>query len=66
MQNDFGLAASYRGQDFAWDQTVSWDAALITDWIRWLTLRQMPAASNAVILWARSDLFLDTAHSAAP
>jgi hypothetical protein len=66
MQNDFGLAASYRGQDFAWDQTVSWDAALITDWIRWLTLRQMPAASDAIILWARADLFLDTAHPATP
>ena len=58
-QNDFGLAASYRGQDFAWDQTVSWDAALINDWVRWLTLRQMPVTSDAIILWARTDLFLD-------
>jgi len=66
LQNDFGLAASYRGQDFAWDQTVSWDASLINDWVRWLTLRQMPATSDAIILWARADLFLDTAHPVAP
>jgi len=65
-QNDLGLAASYRGQDFAWDQTVSWDASLINDWIRWLTLRQMPATSDAIILWARADLFLDMAHPIAP
>jgi len=66
LQNDFGLAASYRGQDFAWDQTVSWDASLINDWVRWLTLRQMPTTSDAIILWARADLFLDTAHPVAP
>jgi hypothetical protein len=66
LQNDLGLAASYRGQDFAWDQTVSWDTALINDWVRWLTLRQMPATSDAIILWARADLFLDTAHPVVP
>jgi hypothetical protein len=66
LQNDFGLAASYRGQDFAWNQTVSWDASLINDWVRWLTLRQMPATSDTIILWARADLFLDTAHPVAP
>jgi hypothetical protein len=31
-----------------------------------LTLRQMPATSDAIILWARADLFLDTAHPVAP
>ncbi len=53
------LVAAYRGQDFSWRQTPIWDAAFPTDWIRWITLREMPQAGETIILWARDDLFLD-------
>ena len=53
------LADSYRGQDFTWRQTPAWDSAQFSDWLRWITLRQMPTGGDSVILWARNDLFLD-------
>ena len=53
------LVAAYRGQDFSWRQTPMWDAAFPTDWIRWITLREMPQSGETIILWARDDLFLD-------
>ncbi|MBE0683161.1 MAG: hypothetical protein IH589_14730 [Anaerolineales bacterium] len=53
------LVAAYRGQDFSWRQSPMWDAAFPTDWIRWITLREMPQAGETIILWARDDLFLD-------
>ncbi len=59
VQENPGLAASYRGQDFVWRQTPAWASAQFGDWLRWITLRQMPATGESIILWARNDLFLD-------
>jgi len=59
LETDPSLADSYRGQDFAWLQTPAWDGARFSDWLRWITLRQMPASGGSLILWARNDLFLD-------
>jgi hypothetical protein len=59
-----GLAAPYRGQDFLWRQRPLWDSALPGDWLRWLVFRQMPQTSETIILWARNDLFLDSAGAA--
>jgi hypothetical protein len=59
LQNNPTLASAYRGQDFTWRQTPSWEIAQSRDWIRWLALREMPQTGEAVILWARSDLFID-------
>lgn len=53
------LVAAYRGQDFSWRLTPVWDTALSADWIRWITLREMPQTGETIILWARDDLFLD-------
>ncbi len=53
------LVAAYRGQDFSWQLTPMWDTTLPIDWIRWVTLRDMPQAGETIILWARDDLFLD-------
>ncbi len=58
-QADPVLVAAYRGQDFTWRQTPLWSAALPNDWIRWITLREMPQTGETIILWARDDLFLD-------
>lgn len=59
QQTDPILAAAYRGQDFTWRQTPLWNATLPRDWIRWITLREMPQSGETIILWARDDLFLD-------
>ncbi|MDP2777773.1 MAG: hypothetical protein Q8O48_09010 [Anaerolineales bacterium] len=57
-QTDPVLVAAYRGQDFTWRQTPLWNATLPNDWIRWITLREMPQSGETIILWARDDLFL--------
>ncbi|MDO8752784.1 MAG: hypothetical protein Q7J80_02730, partial [Anaerolineales bacterium] len=59
QQTDPLLVAAYRGQDFTWRQTPLWGATLPKDWIRWITLREMPQSGETIILWARDDLFLD-------
>ena len=53
------LVAAYRGQDFSWRLTPMWETTLPADWVRWITLREMPQAGETIILWARDDLFLD-------
>jgi hypothetical protein len=52
------LVSAYRGQDFSWRLTPVWDTNLPADWIRWVTLREMPQTGETIILWARDDLFL--------
>jgi hypothetical protein len=66
LQDDPALASAYRGQDFAWRQTPLWNSALSQDWIRWVSLRQMPQSGETIILWVRDDLFLDSATSTTP
>jgi hypothetical protein len=61
-----GLAASYRGQDFTWNQSPNWDTAAPSDWLRWLVVRDMPQSYNTIMLWARSDLFLDDPARSTP
>lgn len=53
------LVSAYRGQDFIWRQTPSWGITDAATWFRWVTLREMPQTQEIIILWARSDLFLD-------
>ncbi|MBE0670127.1 MAG: hypothetical protein IH588_06040 [Anaerolineales bacterium] len=59
FETDPTLVAAYRGQDFSWRLTPMWDTTLPSDWIRWITLRDMPQIGETIILWARDDLFLD-------
>jgi hypothetical protein len=61
LQDDPALSSAYRGQDFIWRQTPLWNAAVPHDWIRWISLREMPQTGEAIILWARDDLFIDSA-----
>jgi hypothetical protein len=51
------LAASYRGQDFAWWATAGWEGILPPNLIEWLTFRSAPINYGKIILWVRSDLF---------
>lgn len=50
--------AAYRGQSFAWQTRRAWDA-----WppniFAWLLFRQGSQEHQSIILWARSDLFVD-------
>ncbi|MBN1303836.1 MAG: hypothetical protein JXA13_05320 [Anaerolineales bacterium] len=55
--NELNLQASYRGQDFVWQKTPSWILMRWTDWLKWLTLRQMPQDDTYIVLWVRDDLF---------
>jgi hypothetical protein len=66
LQDNPVLSSAYRGQDFAWRQTPLWDITLPRDWVRWLALREMPQSGETIILWARDDLFIDSAHPTTP
>ncbi len=68
LQDDPILASAYRGQDFIWRQTPLWNLALPQEWIRWMALRDMPQTGEgeAIILWARDDLFLDSVPESNP
>ncbi len=54
------VGAAYRGQDFSWNQSPNWAAALPGDWLKWVTQREMPQSYETIMLWVRDDLFLDS------
>jgi hypothetical protein len=58
-QGNLNLAAAYRGQDFAWRQTLDWNS-LPTYYLRWLTYRELPSSTENIVLWVRNDLFIDS------
>jgi hypothetical protein len=58
-QNNPALAANYRGQDFVWRQDPIWNQTGVGDWIRWLGFHQLAQNPQKVIVWVRSDLFID-------
>jgi hypothetical protein len=60
------LSSAYRGQDFAWRQTPLWDVTVPQDWVRWVALRAMPTSGETIILWARDDLFINSASAGTP
>lgn len=63
---DPSLASAYRGQDFIWRQTPAFETAEFRAWLRWIVTREMPQNGETIILWARDDLFLDSAPQTAP
>jgi hypothetical protein len=63
---DPALAASYRGQDFTWELTTSWELAQPGDWPRWLLYREMTQTGGNIILWAREDLFINAPRPSTP
>ncbi len=63
-QNDsLDLPIAYRGQDFTWQRQPFWDAVGTYEWIKWSVFREMPYDSEIVVVWVRSDLFIDTNQS---
>ncbi len=65
LQDNPALSSAYRGQDFSWRQTPIWDITVPQDWIRWMSLRTMPTSGETIILWARDDLFINSASAVA-
>jgi len=53
------LSATYRGEDFVWWYLPGWDGAMPSDFVHWFTFRQAPLLSEKIIVWTRSDLFLN-------
>jgi len=47
----------YRGQDFGWQQSPGWETALPPNVINWLINRNAPVVTDAIVIWARLDLF---------
>jgi hypothetical protein len=66
LRGDPNLAAPYRGQDFTWSQKPDWNGGLFDNWLKWAVLRTMPQSFDTLLLWARDDLFLDSASQSAP
>lgn len=56
---DPNTIAAYRGQDFIWRFTTSWEVAQPQDWFRWLAYREIAQTSENTILWATDDLFIN-------
>jgi len=54
------VAASYRGQSFSWRITPFWDQGSRADWLRWSILHEFPKNEEKIILWTRSDVFIDS------
>jgi hypothetical protein len=57
---DPSLAAGYRGQSFVWRQTPLWGQAHFSDLINWTSFHQIPVSKETIIVWVRSDLFIDS------
>ena len=55
---DIALNSAYRGQDFVWRQYTDWLVASSS--AKWMVLRDLPQASEQIILWVRNDLFFDS------
>jgi hypothetical protein len=57
------FASAYRGQDFAWQLYPGWNNLTVADWLKWVGSHNTIAGQDQVILWARSDLFLDSQNT---
>lgn len=59
------LSSAYRGQDFIWWRYPGWDSPIPPGLPVFTAYRQFPSIGEQVILWARSDLFPQSAQSQA-
>ena len=63
---ELGLAAQYRGEPLVWQETGAWDDADSASWLQWFLYRQMPVQQERIVLWVRSDLFLQSQDADTP
>jgi len=57
------ILSTYRGEDFTWRITPAWDQGLLPDWLRWSIMHDFPRSDEKIILWVRSDVFVDSQNS---
>jgi hypothetical protein len=57
------ISNSYRGQDLAWSRTPDWSVMTPFEWLRWLLTREVPASTQQLIIWVRTDLMPDSQFS---
>jgi hypothetical protein len=60
------FGAEYRGQDFIWRRYPAWNTAAFPEWLRWLAIHEIPQGEESILLWARTDLFLDAQNQPQP
>ena len=60
------FGAEYRGQDFIWRRYPGWNTASWPEWLRWLAVHEIPQGEEPIMLWARTDLFLDSQNQPFP
>jgi hypothetical protein len=53
------IESTYRGQDLSWRVTPLWTQGLLTDWLKWSLMHEFPTRDEKIILWVRSDVFID-------
>jgi hypothetical protein len=57
------LEKNYRGQEFTWRTYPVWEQGLVTDWLRWSILHEFPQRDEKIVLWTRSDIFVDSQNN---
>jgi hypothetical protein len=57
------IATTYRGQDLIWRTNPAWNQGLPADWLRWSILHEFPGDQEKIVLWVRSDVFLDSQNN---
>lgn len=57
------LTSAYRGQEFTWRGYPAWDTTQPGDWLRWAFSHSVPQGEEKIILWTRSDIFIDARSS---
>jgi len=57
------IESVYRGQDFTWRVYPAWDQGLTADWLKWTIIHEFPKSEEKLILWVRSDIFIDSQNN---
>ncbi|MEI7849316.1 MAG: hypothetical protein WCK35_26190 [Chloroflexota bacterium] len=54
------IESTYRGQDLSWRVYPLWNQGLMSDWFKWSIMHVFPQRDEKIILWVRSDVFIDS------
>jgi hypothetical protein len=57
------IESTYRGQEFTWRTVPAWNQSFPADWLRWTILHEFPQGHEKIILWTRSDVFIDSQNN---
>jgi len=57
------IQSNYRGQDLTWRVSPLWEQGLMSDWLQWSILHKFPQHDEKIILWVRSDVFIDSQNN---